>query len=78
MDEQIMADLARRLEPELVDAMQKIRQLLNNERFHDMCSEYEDGAKYLRRVQEGQRRMIEVTELVEGLRQEILRYIKEH
>lgn len=78
MDDQILADLARRLEPELPDAMQKIKHLACEEPFHEMCSEYADGVKCLRRVREGQKRIGEITELIEDLEREILRYLLEH
>lgn len=79
MDEQILADLARRLEPELPDALQKIQRLLHVEGFRDMCSEYEDGVRCLRRFDDSQpKRTEEYTELIEDLQQEILYFLREH
>lgn len=72
-----MQELADRLEPELPGALEKIRRSLRDESFQDMCLEYEDGVKCLRRFAEGQRRrMAEVAELVEGVQQEILHYLR--
>jgi len=78
VDERILADLVRRLEPNLPDAMQRIRQLLDDEGFRDMCSEYEDGVKCLDRFHGQQpERFREYTELIEDLQQEILCFLQE-
>lgn len=79
MNDQILTDLARKLGPELPDILQRVRFVLQEERFRDMCSEYEDGVKSLRRLRESQhRRVMEVKQLIENLEREILHYLQEH
>jgi hypothetical protein len=78
MDEQILADLARHLEPELQDAAERIERCLHDEKFQDMCSEYEDGVNCLRRLSEvHHERIDEYLALIEDLQREILLYLQE-
>jgi hypothetical protein len=79
MDEQILAELAQDLEPQLPDALHRIKQLWHDDRFRDMCVEYEDGVNCLRRLREGQsKRIDEVTKLIEDSEREILQYLQNH
>jgi hypothetical protein len=79
MDDQIIEELARRLEPEFPDAMQQIKRHQHDESFQDMCAEYEDGVKCLRGFGQNQRERIdEYTELIDDLQQEILCYLRDH
>jgi hypothetical protein len=82
MDSEIMAELARHLEDEVPETLERITRLLRDEAFRDMCSEYEECTKCVRRwaqsPAEQQSRIEEYTQLIADLRQEILRYLQEH
>jgi hypothetical protein len=82
MDSEIMAELARHLEDEVPETLERIARLLRDEAFRDMCSEYEECTKCVRRWAQSpaahRSRIEEYTQLIADLRQEILSYLQEH
>ena len=81
METKILAELAGHLEPLLPNATEKIRLLLADTPFREMCLEYEAGTRCLRRLEQSQEKgtelIAEYVELLASLRQEILRYLQD-
>jgi hypothetical protein len=79
MDADILAELAGQLEPLLPNAAERLSPLLPDKRFREMCSEYEAGARCLKRLEQSREkatdRIEEYVQLLADLRQEMLRYI---
>jgi DNA-binding transcriptional MerR regulator len=77
-----MAELARHLESEVPDALERIKRLLRDEPFQDMCVEYEECSRCLRQwshsAAQHRARIEEYMELIINLQEEILRYLQEH
>jgi hypothetical protein len=82
MDREIIDELASRLEADVPGAAERIYQLLSDEGFYDMCSEYAECKTCLRRLAEMPEtyslRIDEYTNLIEDIEHEVLRYLEEH
>jgi hypothetical protein len=82
METKILAELAGHLEPLFPNATEKIRLLLADKPFREMCLEYEAGTRCLRRLEQSREERTEhieeYVELLAGLRQEIFRYLQDH
>ena len=82
MHQEILAQLASRLEDEMSGAFRRIAEMLNDKTFREMLSEYEECTKCRRYWAGSPRRdrdrVVEYTNLANDLEQEILRFLREH
>jgi hypothetical protein len=80
MDANILAELTGQLEPLLPNARARIGQCLADKPFREIWSEYEAGARCLKRLEQSREkatdRIEEYVQLLADLRQEMLRYIQ--
>ena len=80
MASQIIRELVQNLEAQLPGAAARIRRTRNHTALHDMLLEYEEGVKAIRRwrsVSGDSDRIGELTQLIDDLQQEILRFLSE-